>query len=132
MNANKRSTGTGPRKITSQSRVNLAPIEERVGVDRSNRALLMKDSSEVQFGASGARDSLINLSKKDSSAVNWFEIRPTGHVPERRAYHSTCVIENHLYIYGGQDINVGTLDNMWMIPLEFLETNNDMKGVTNL
>jgi len=95
----------------------LAPIDERDAREG------LECSSQINHNY---RDSLINTTQKDSSAVNWYEIRPLGLIPERRAYHSTCVVTDTVYIYGGQDIREGTLDNMWSINLDFLEAKSNM------
>lgn len=39
-------------------------------------------------------------------------------MPERRGYHSTFMYNDSLYIYGGQDIREGQMDNLWMIDLQ--------------
>ena len=54
----------------------------------------------------------------DSSNSNWYEVRLTGKVPERRGYHSDFIHNNKLYIYGGHDIREGSMDNLWVIDLE--------------
>jgi hypothetical protein len=51
---------------------------------------------------------------------NWFEIRSTTNNPERRAYHTTFVTDNKLYVYGGEDLNEGTRANMYFMDLNFL------------
>ena len=48
---------------------------------------------------------------------NWFELRLNGKCPERRAYHSTFIANDCLYIFGGQDIREGSIDTMWMLDL---------------
>jgi len=55
---------------------------------------------------------------------NWYELRLSGKVPERRGYHSTFVNGNKVYIYGGHDIREGTLDNLWMLDLDHM---NDLE-----
>ena len=40
----------------------------------------------------------------DAAKTNWYEVRPQGRIPERRAYHSSCVGGNKIFIYGGSDI----------------------------
>ena len=37
--------------------------------------------------------------------------------PERRGYHTSVVSNGTLYIHGGHDIKVGTLDNIWSLDL---------------
>ncbi len=41
-------------------------------------------------------------------------------MPDRRSYHSTFVFENKLYIYGGLDIQNGSLNNLWELNLSTL------------
>jgi len=52
---------------------------------------------------------------------NWYEVRLTGKVPERRGYHSTFIVGNVLYIFGGLDIREGLLSNLWAIDIESFE-----------
>ena len=56
----------------------------------------------------------------DAAKVNWYEVRPQGRIPERRAYHASCMGGNKVYVYGGSDIREGLLGTMWMLPLNFL------------
>ena len=49
---------------------------------------------------------------------NWYEVRLHGKVPERRGYHSTFIVDDRMYVYGGHDIREGSMDNLWMIDLK--------------
>ena len=42
---------------------------------------------------------------------HWEEIRPSPPLPPRRCYHSACIYQNQLIIYGGQDISVGAFND---------------------
>ena len=64
-----------------------------------------------------------NKDKLDTSKQNWFEFLPYGPVPRGRAYHSTCIIGNNMYIYGGEDLGGSIFDNLWMLNLNFIERN---------
>jgi len=48
---------------------------------------------------------------------NWWNFRFHGKQPDRRAYHSTFTHNGSLYVFGGKDISVGHLDNLWAIDL---------------
>jgi len=43
--------------------------------------------------------------------------------PERRGYHTSVIHDGVLYVHGGQDIDEGTLDNIWSL---------DLNRITNL
>lgn len=40
-----------------------------------------------------------------------------GNNPERRSYHTTFIFESKLYIYGGLDIQNGSLSSLWELDL---------------
>jgi len=56
----------------------------------------------------------------EAGSCNWYEVRPMGRIPERRAYHASCTGQNKVYVYGGSDIREGLLGTMWVLPLNFL------------
>lgn len=43
-----------------------------------------------------------------------------GSMPERRSYHSTFVFENKLYIYGGLDIQKGSVSTLWEMDMSLI------------
>ena len=47
----------------------------------------------------------------------WQQLRFDRMGPERRAYHCSVVHGGKLYIHGGHDSKVGTMDNMWALDL---------------
>lgn len=51
---------------------------------------------------------------------NWWEFRQQDIQPERRGYHSSFVYDNKLFVYGGKDIQIGYMDNIWCIDLRDL------------
>ena len=51
----------------------------------------------------------------------WYELRPTGDLPERRGYHTAFSYKYRMYVYGGNDIREGALSNMWSFDLSRLE-----------
>jgi len=53
---------------------------------------------------------------------NWWEFRQQDIQPERRGYHSTFTYQNKLFVYGGKDIQIGYLDNLWCIDLTELQS----------
>ena len=68
-------------------------------------------------------DKIYNKNKDniDPSKANWFEFIPYGTVPGRRAYHSTCIIGNKMYVYGGEDLREKIFSNMWVLNLDFID-----------
>lgn len=48
---------------------------------------------------------------------NWWEFRLKSKMPERRGYHSSFTYRGYLYVFGGKDIGLGHLDNLWRINL---------------
>jgi len=56
----------------------------------------------------------------NNSSLNWSELRMAGNVPERRSYHSSFVFENKIYIYGGLDIQNGSINSLWELDLSLL------------
>ena len=48
---------------------------------------------------------------------NWWNFRFEGAVPDRRGYHSSCVNNGTLYIFGGKDISVGHYNTLWAIDI---------------
>ena len=51
------------------------------------------------------------------SNQHWSELRIHGNLPERRSYHSSFVYDNKLYIYGGLDIQNGSVNTLWELDL---------------
>ena len=37
--------------------------------------------------------------------------------PERRGYHSSVIYDGKLYIHGGVDIKIGTMEDIWALDL---------------
>lgn len=54
---------------------------------------------------------------KTQGAYTWSEIRMTGALPERRTNHCSFIVGDYLYIHGGRDIKVGSMNNMWRLGL---------------
>ena len=52
---------------------------------------------------------------------NWSELRMHGNMPERRSYHSSFIFEDKMYIYGGLDIQNGSVDSLWELDLTQLQ-----------
>lgn len=52
---------------------------------------------------------------------HWEELRLKGHAPERRSYHSSFVFDNRLFIFGGLDIQQGSLSSLWELNLDNLK-----------
>jgi hypothetical protein len=63
---------------------------------------------------------------------NWYEVRSMTKYPERRAYHSTFVSENKLYVYGGEDLNEGVRNTIYSIDLSFLGQNPGKIGAIGM
>ena len=47
----------------------------------------------------------------------WQQLRFNRMGPERRAYHCSVLHNAKLYIHGGHDSKVGTIDNIWALDL---------------
>ena len=47
----------------------------------------------------------------------WSEVRLAGKLPERRSNHCSFIVNDHLYIHGGRDIQEGPMGNMWRLSL---------------
>lgn len=41
----------------------------------------------------------------------------SGALPERRTNHCSFIVNDHLYIHGGRDIKVGSMNNMWRLSI---------------
>lgn len=86
-----------------------------------------EDSSAFSSGEKGSNEKtkIYNKNKDvpDATQTNWFEFLPFGVVPDRRAYHSTVVIGNNMYVYGGEDLREKIFDNMWILNLSLIERN---------
>ena len=46
--------------------------------------------------------------------------------PERRGYHTAVIHDGVLYVHGGQDIDEGTLDNIWSLDLNRISSMKDI------
>lgn len=51
------------------------------------------------------------------NAYDWAEVRLQGNLPERRTNHCSFIVNDYLYIHGGRDIKVGSMNNMWRLSL---------------
>jgi hypothetical protein len=49
------------------------------------------------------------------SSYSWAEVRMPGALPERRTNHCSFIVGDYLYIHGGRDIKVGSMNNMWRL-----------------
>lgn len=54
---------------------------------------------------------------KDPTKKLWNQLRFNRMGPERRGYHTSVIHDGVLYVHGGQDIDEGTLDNIWSLDL---------------
>jgi N-acetylneuraminic acid mutarotase len=48
----------------------------------------------------------------------WFEMKMTGKLPERRSYCASCVYNDFLYVFGGQDLKEGSYNSIWKLNLK--------------
>ena len=62
-------------------------------------------------------DSNIKPQALSGSAYDWSEVRLQGNLPERRTNHASFVVNDYLYIHGGRDIKVGSMNNMYRLSL---------------
>lgn len=83
---------------TSQSAANDLPTKKQVTMD------------EEEFKAEN-RDDLLEDDE------NWFELRVEGKQPERRANHSSFIVSNKMYIFGGYDMREGPMASTWSFDL---------------
>jgi hypothetical protein len=56
----------------------------------------------------------------------WYQLFVMGKLPSRRAYQSQFVWDQHLYIFGGQDLNEGVYGDLWRINLSFLKNKESL------
>ena len=66
---------------------------------------------------------------KIDSDANWFELRFEGKQPGRRAYHTSFINEDKIYVFGGHDIAEGSTDSLWAFDLRKL---GDLKAIGDL
>ena len=50
----------------------------------------------------------------------WYEIKVTGKLPERRSYQISEIWNDYAYIFGGQDLKEGCYNTMWRLDLKSL------------
>ena len=55
--------------------------------------------------------------KEPESDENWYELRFEGKQPGRRAYHTSFINEEKIYVFGGHDIAEGSMDSLWSFDL---------------
>ena len=53
--------------------------------------------------------------------MNWFNLRFSSYIPERRGYHTTFVHEGKVYVHGGYDIKEGSIEDLWFMDLEKMQ-----------
>jgi N-acetylneuraminic acid mutarotase len=56
---------------------------------------------------------------------HWQELRINGRLPDRRSYHTSFVSENKLYVFGGLDIQNGSLSSLFELDLSLVNNLND-------
>lgn len=62
-------------------------------------------------------EKVLNQGLERDEDENWVQLRLEGRQPERRAYHTSFVHEDTLYIFGGHDIREGQMNTMWSLDL---------------
>jgi hypothetical protein len=101
-------------KSTISSQANATLDKKRVKISDNNLAHVKTGDFNADPGPA-----YVPLSRQDFNMGiidNWCEIR--GHqAPKRRAFHSSFIAKDYLYIYGGIDINEGKLDDFIKIHL---------------
>ena len=80
-----------------------------------------KNSSQAKLKFHEPYFSSLHNDNKDenqylSEAKNWSEKRVMN-PPKRRSFHTSCVYDNHLYIFGGKDITEGKLGDIMKLNL---------------
>ena len=48
----------------------------------------------------------------------WNELKVSGKLPERRSYHVGAVHDGSMYVFGGQDLKVGSVNTTWKVDIE--------------
>ncbi|CAI2360532.1 unnamed protein product [Moneuplotes crassus] len=83
-----------------------------------------EEKKEKLTGESKDNDEPFTLKKEgenvlDSERIlsNWLIFLTEGETPSRRAYHSSFIYQDHLYIHGGHDIREGTMSCLWRIDI---------------
>ena len=60
---------------------------------------------------------------------HWHEMRFKDQQPDRRSYHSTFIFDRKLYVYGGLDIEDGSLNSLYELNLQCLdELSEELQG----
>jgi hypothetical protein len=104
-------------------------MQKHLSATKSDTSHLLSSDKKVNRSP----EKIYNKNKEhlDTSRANWFEFRPYGMVPGRRAYHSTCIIGNKMYIYGGEDLREKIFSNMWVLDLAFIDRTFNPRKVDN-
>ena len=55
--------------------------------------------------------------KEAQTDGNWYELRFEGKQPRRRAYHTSFIYEDKIFVLGGHDIAEGSMDSLWSFDL---------------
>lgn len=58
--------------------------------------------------------------QNEAFSKGWFEVKMTGKLPERRSYQISEIYDEHLYIFGGQDLKEGAYNSLWRLPLQHI------------
>lgn len=77
-------------------------------------------------------DKLDDNQESSMQNPNWFEVRSTTKAPDRRAYHSSFVYNDNLYILGGEDSHDGLRQSMHYINLNFIGSSPYKVGNQNI
>lgn len=48
----------------------------------------------------------------------WFELKAKGKLPDKRSFHSAVIYDGKLYVFGGEDIKEGRVDDLWCLDLD--------------
>ena len=75
----------------------------------------------AQQNANQMTPQVIMEKQQDIFEPNWWEFRLKSIQPERRGYHSSFSHKGFLYVFGGKDIGIGHLNNLWRIDLNDLQ-----------
>lgn len=79
----------------------------------SHAAVELNGRMYVLFGQDGSGNFFEDLWSYDPVNNTWDEITPAGPSPTARAGHSAVVIDNAIYVLGGEDENGTILDELW-------------------
>jgi len=62
----------------------------------------------------------IKTEAEGNAVEHWYELRLASNAPERRSYHSVFTYEDRMFVFGGLDIQNGSMNSLWELNLAHL------------